>query len=263
MGGAPRHPGLVPQPEARSARRAPGRRDDPRLPRPRGDRRREGPWWARAVDAWPAYDAYQAKTDSPDPGLRARADRGRRSVMSPTAARFPLGAALTLEQLDADPYGPWPTCATTSPCRGCPALDGWLVTRRDLCIAVMRDAGRFTVDDPRFSTAQVVGPSMLSLDGDEHRRHRDPFARAFLGPDARSRFAEQVESPGAAARGDLDAGRPSGDPARPGRSARGRRRCRGARAGRHGARGHARLVRRDRRRGRSGLGRRDRRIGRP
>ena len=75
-----------------------------------------------------------------------------------------------------------------------PALDGWLVTRRDLCIEVMRDAARFTVDDPRFSTAQVVGPSMLSLDGDEHRRHRDPFARAFLGPDARARFAGQVEA---------------------------------------------------------------------
>ena len=74
-----------------------------------------------------------------------------------------------------------------------PVLDGWLVTRRDLCIEVMRDAAVFTVDDPRFSTAQVVGPSMLSLDGDEHRRHRDPFARAFLGPDARARFAGQVE----------------------------------------------------------------------
>jgi cytochrome P450 len=57
---------------------------------------------------------------------------------------------------------------------------------------VMRDAGRFTVDDPRFSTAQVVGPSMLSLDGDEHRRHRDPFARAFLSPEARSQFAGDV-----------------------------------------------------------------------
>jgi cytochrome P450 len=34
---------------------------------------------------------------------------------------------------------------------------------------------------------------MLSLDGDEHRRHRDPFARAFLGPEARSRFAERVD----------------------------------------------------------------------
>jgi cytochrome P450 len=34
---------------------------------------------------------------------------------------------------------------------------------------------------------------MLSLDGDEHKRHRDPFARAFLKPEARTRFAEPVE----------------------------------------------------------------------
>ena len=64
-----------------------------------------------------------------------------------------------------------------------PGAGGWLVTRRDLCIEVMRDARRFTVDDPRFSTAQVVGPSMLSLDGDEHRRHRDPFARRVPRPE--------------------------------------------------------------------------------
>ena len=70
-----------------------------------------------------------------------------------------------------------------------PALDGWLVTRRDLCIEVMRDAERFTVDDPRFSTAQVVGPSMLSLDGAEHRRHRDPFAAAFRRPEVMAAFA--------------------------------------------------------------------------
>lgn len=60
------------------------------------------------------------------------------------------------------------------------ALDGWVVLSRDTAVAVMRDAVRFTVDDPRFSTAQVVGPSMLSLDGAEHRRHRDPFAAAFM-----------------------------------------------------------------------------------
>jgi hypothetical protein len=42
-------------------------------------------------------------------------------------------------------------------------LNGWLVTRRDLTLTVMRDDKTFTVDDPRFSTAQVVGPSMLSL----------------------------------------------------------------------------------------------------
>jgi cytochrome P450 len=47
----------------------------------------------------------------------------------------------------------------------------------------MRDATAFTVDDPRFTTAAVVGPSMLSLDGPDHQRHRRPFAPPFR-PDA-------------------------------------------------------------------------------
>ena len=62
----------------------------------------------------------------------------------------------------------------------------WVVTGRELAIRVLRDASTFTVDDPRFSTARVVGPSMLSLDGDAHRRHRAPFAAMVrsrdLGP---------------------------------------------------------------------------------
>jgi cytochrome P450 len=56
----------------------------------------------------------------------------------------------------------------------------------------MRDAATFTVDDPRFSTGQVVGPSMLTLDGPEHARHRDPFARAFGLADVRARFTALV-----------------------------------------------------------------------
>lgn len=107
--------------------------------------------------------------------------------------RYPLGAALTLELLGTDPYGPLSRLQESEPVSWVPVLGGWLVTRRDLSVEVMRDAGLFTVDDPRFSTAQVVGPSMLSLDGDEHRRHRDPFAKAFLRPEARSRFAGPVE----------------------------------------------------------------------
>ena len=60
-----------------------------------------------------------------------------------------------------------------------PALGGWLVTSHAAAIAVMRDSRTFTVDDPRFSTARVVGPSMLSLDGGPHARHRAPFFSAF------------------------------------------------------------------------------------
>ena len=71
-------------------------------------------------------------------------------------------------------------------------LDAWLVTRRDLALAVMRDDGAFTVDDPRFSTARVVGPSMLSREGSEHDRHRAPFAPVFRRDAVRERFTALV-----------------------------------------------------------------------
>ncbi|MCZ0997230.1 hypothetical protein O1M63_02555 [Streptomyces mirabilis] len=67
------------------------------------------------------------------------------------------------------------------------------MTRRDLALNVMRDPATFTVDDPRFSTAQVVGPSMLSLDGDEHARHREPFTAPFRPREVRVGFASFIE----------------------------------------------------------------------
>jgi cytochrome P450 len=114
--------------------------------------------------------------------------------MSASEARSPLGEALTLGEFDTAPYEALARLREHEPVAWVPVLDGWVVSRRDLCIEVMRDAERFTVDDPRFSTAQVVGPSMLSLDGDEHRRHRDPFAAAFRRPEVMERFADRVQA---------------------------------------------------------------------
>ncbi len=71
-------------------------------------------------------------------------------------------------------------------------IGGWLVIDHGLAVEVMRDADTFTVDDPRFSTAQVVGASMLSLDGVEHRRHRGPFVAPFRPSRVEERFGEQV-----------------------------------------------------------------------
>ena len=56
----------------------------------------------------------------------------------------------------------------------------------------MRDSAAFTVDDPRFSTARVVGPSMLSLDGAAHGRHRTPFSKGFGRAEIYSRLAAFV-----------------------------------------------------------------------
>ena len=99
------------------------------------------------------------------------------------------GAPVTLADLEADPHPALARLRAAAPAAWVPALGAWLVTGYDLAVAVLRDARTFTVDDPRFSTAKVVGPSMLSLDGARHARHRGPFNRAFRHDEVHARLA--------------------------------------------------------------------------
>ncbi|MFB6722586.1 cytochrome P450 [Kribbella sp. NPDC056345] len=96
----------------------------------------------------------------------------------------------TLDELERDPH---PALAALRPIGWVDALGGWVVSCRSLAIAVMRNPDTFTVDDPRFSTAQVVGPSMLSLDGPAHAAHRIPFESPFGLAETRRRFKAPVE----------------------------------------------------------------------
>lgn len=99
-------------------------------------------------------------------------------------------SAVTLEAIAADPHPTLAALRESEPVAWLPDVEGWIVTRRDLCIDVLTDAQTFTVDDERFSTSQVVGPSMLSLDGPEHRRHRAPFAPSTRERPVRRLLAE-------------------------------------------------------------------------
>jgi cytochrome P450 len=96
---------------------------------------------------------------------------------------------VTVADLDADPHPVLARLRAAAPVTWVPALGAWLVTGYDLAVEVLRDARTFTVDDPRFSTAKVVGPSMLSLDGEQHARHRGPFNRAFRRDEVHAQLA--------------------------------------------------------------------------
>ena len=96
---------------------------------------------------------------------------------------------VALAGLEADPHPALARLRAAAPVVWVPALGAWLVTGYDLAVAVLRDARTFTVDDPRFSTAKVVGPSMLSLDGARHARHRGPFNPAFRRDEVHARLA--------------------------------------------------------------------------
>ena len=97
---------------------------------------------------------------------------------------------VTLEELETDPH---PALAALRPVGWVEALGGWVVSSRGLALQVLRDPETFTVDDPRFSTAQVVGPSMLSLDGAAHAAHREPFDPPFGLAETRHRFTTFVQ----------------------------------------------------------------------
>jgi cytochrome P450 len=102
--------------------------------------------------------------------------------------------AVTLADLEADPHPALARLRTTAPACWVPALGTWLVTGYELAFAVMGDSRTFTVDDPRFSTAKVVGPSMLSLDGAPHARHRGPFNRAFRHDEIHARLGSFIRA---------------------------------------------------------------------
>ena len=109
-------------------------------------------------------------------------------------AGFPIGAQAGLAELTTDPHPLLARLRRSEPVSWLPVLGGWLVTSYAAADRVMRDPATFTVDDPRFSTARVVGPSMLSTDGTEHARHRGPFTRVFRPTDVHARFAATVHT---------------------------------------------------------------------
>ena len=75
------------------------------------------------------------------------------------AERFPLGAGVTVAGLEGDPHSLLARLRTREPVSWLPALDGWLVTRRDLALAAMRDAGTFTVVADLVTTLWIVSTS--------------------------------------------------------------------------------------------------------
>lgn len=113
--------------------------------------------------------------------------------MTSRAKRFPVGAGVDLVELDARAHDVLARLRATEPVSWVAGLECWLVTRYEEAVAVMRDSRGFTVDDPRFSTARVVGRSMLSVDGSEHTRHRSPFVAPFRPAQVQQRFGDEVE----------------------------------------------------------------------
>jgi cytochrome P450 len=105
-----------------------------------------------------------------------------------------LPVGVILDELNGDPHRLLARLREQAPVCWVPALGGWLVTGYAAATEVLLDPAAFTVDDPRFTTARVTGPSMLSLDGAEHARHRAPFAHGFRPAETARRLEDFTQA---------------------------------------------------------------------
>jgi cytochrome P450 len=97
-------------------------------------------------------------------------------------------AAVSLGELTENPHPVWARLRRHGAVVWVPEIGGWVTLTRAAGMRVMRDARTFTVDDPRFSTGRIVGPSMLSTDGAAHAAHRRPWTEVFKPGPVRDRF---------------------------------------------------------------------------
>jgi cytochrome P450 len=106
---------------------------------------------------------------------------------------FPLGAELRLADLERFDNAPLlHRLREHEPVSWFAEQGVWLVTSKSLFDQVQTDPAHFVVDVPGNPQRIVLGEQMLALDGEQHARHRAPFAPSFRYGAVRDAFTDTV-----------------------------------------------------------------------
>ncbi len=115
------------------------------------------------------------------------------SVDAKRRARFPRGAALTLDDLTrAGREHLLDALREHEPITWMPALGGWLVTSRDAARDVLSPTAPMTVEVEQNMVRNSLGPMMLTSDGESHDAQRRPFEAPFRNRDIEVRYGERI-----------------------------------------------------------------------
>src|ERR1700733_4784297 len=107
--------------------------------------------------------------------------------------RFPLGAGIKLAELERYDNAPLlHRLREREPVTWFAEQGVWLVTSKALFDELQMDPERFVVDVPDNPQHGVLGRQMLVVDGEEHGRHRGPFAEPFKYSAVRRQFTDVV-----------------------------------------------------------------------
>ena len=108
---------------------------------------------------------------------------------------FPAGAAVTLADLEeAGREHVLDDLREREPVTWLPALGGWLVTAREPARQVLLPKSGATVEANQNMVRASLGRMMLTVDGEEHERYRQPFEIPFRSREAERLFAESIRA---------------------------------------------------------------------
>lgn len=93
--------------------------------------------------------------------------------------RFPLGASISVAELERDPYPFFARVREREPLTWVEALKMWYVTGYDDVRRVLMDSVNFTAVADRSPVRDTFGEQMLSSEGDAHKHYRRTFLQGF------------------------------------------------------------------------------------
>jgi cytochrome P450 len=96
-------------------------------------------------------------------------------MMDHRVTRFPLGHRIHLAELSANPYPLLCELQQHEPVSWVSEVNQWYVTRRADMEAILLDHETFTLESSESLLDDTIGRMMLSTDGADHHRLRQPF----------------------------------------------------------------------------------------
>jgi cytochrome P450 len=100
-------------------------------------------------------------------------------VTSSKKVRFPLGHAVTLEELERDPYPVFTRLREWEPISWVAALNLWYVVGYEDVRTALLDSRRLTTASPQSTIFDTFGAHMLTTEGETHDRYRKATRHAF------------------------------------------------------------------------------------
>lgn len=110
------------------------------------------------------------------------------------SALYPVGASMRISTLSINPYPTYARLLADEPIAWAPEIQMWVAARRADVQQILADTETFTVLSPKSLLRRILGRNMLTTDGAEQQRLRQPFVHPLAAKTVREHMTDRVQA---------------------------------------------------------------------